>query len=327
MTKAPFFQFLDETTVPRGNVSYDGYLSFIPETHCPKTDQQPTHRYLYNDNFYWLEVKDTVQSPPQQLAIHTDTPEGLWIQIDFSGRSVLLTSPPRPLSTGEILCYRQELGSFQVQLNDGKNWIFMIGILPSNIERLAAEYPQIRVWLDTRHTGKECVVFGKMAIHPKLFSVLDALKRITFRPFGIYYLLMAWNLRIFDIIFNEVKEPTYSERDHEIRLYHKTIAYLRQHFYKEELSLHRIAEAMNVSVRTLTRSFTNRPHTVSEYLQELRLVEARDRIISSDNTIVSIAFSLHFACQKSFSKMFKKRFGYTPTEFREKTGRKRPLVN
>lgn len=321
-----FVRFLDSDSLPRQASRYDGYLSFIPEILCPNADQQPAHRYLHNDNFYWLEVKDSVETSPQRLAIHTEMQNSLWIHIDLSGRSVVLTTPPRPLSTGEILCYQQTMDSFQVQLNDGKNWLFMIGISPSNLERLAIEYPQVRTWLDMHHTGKDCVVFGKMVVHPKLFSVLDGLKRIAFRPFGTYYLLTAWNLRIFDIIFNEAKEPTYSERDHEVRLYHKTTAYLRQHFYREGLTLQHIAQAMNVSVRTLTRSFANRPHSVSGYLQELRLMEARDRIIGSDNTIVSIAFSLHFVCQKSFSKMFKKRFGYSPTEFREKTRQRRPLV-
>lgn len=325
--ETPFIKFLNENSLSGQTSQYDGYLSFIPEIHCPNTDKQLAHRYLYNDNFYWLELKDFVKNPPQQLAIKTNIQNSLWIHIDLSGRSVLLTTPPRPLSTGEILCYQQAMDSFHIQLNDGKNWIFMIGISPRNLEQLAAEYPSVRNWLDTRKTNKECAVLGKMAVHPKLFSVLDALKRISFRPFGTYYLLMAWNLRIFDIIFNEAKEPTYSEEDHEVRLYHKTVAYLRQHFYEEGLTLKRIAQAMHVSVRTLTRCFANRPYSVSEYLQELRLTEARDRIISSDNTIVSIAFSLHFACQKSFSKMFKKRFGYSPSEFREKASPKRSLVN
>ncbi|WP_164126246.1 helix-turn-helix domain-containing protein [Sphingobacterium luzhongxinii] len=322
-----FVKFLNENSALRQASRYDGYLSFIPETHCSITDKQPAHRYLYNDNFYWLEVKDSIQLSPQQLEIHTNMQDCLWIHMDLSGRSVLLTSPPRPLSTGEIQCYKQSIAPLSVQLNDGKNWVFMIGILPANMERLAAEYPAIRTWLNMDHTGKECTVLGKMTLHPKLFSVLDALKRISFRPFGTYYLLMAWNLRIFDIVFNEAKEETDTEQDHEVRLYHKTITYLRQHFCEEGLTLQRIAESLNVSVRTLTRSFANRPHSVSAYLQELRLVEARDRIMASDNTIVSIAFSLHFACQKSFSKLFKKRFGYTPTEWREKMIRKRSLVN
>lgn len=322
-----FVQFPNENSFSGQASRYDGYLSFIPETHCSITDKQPAHRYLYNDNFYWLEVKDSIQLSPLPLEIHSIMQDCLWIHMDLSGRSVLLTTPPRPLSTGEILCYQQAIDSFHLQLNEGKNWIFMIGISPSNFERLASEYPAIRTWLDMDHTSNECTVLGKMTVHPKLFSVLDALKRLTFRPFGTYYLLMAWNLRIFDIVFNEAKEETDTEQEHEIRLYHTTIGYLRQHYYEEGLTLQRIAQTMNVSVRTLTRSFANRPHSVSEYVQELRLIEARDRIITSDNTIVSIAFSLHFACQKSFSKLFKKRFGYNPTEWREKMRQRRSLVN
>lgn len=326
MSNPPFVRFLNETAAPRDKANYNGYLSFIPGAYGGNPDSTLAHRYLANQDFFWLEMKDNITDTSAKLEIETQE-NCLWIYIDLLGQSLILLSKPHSLSDGEILCYSTSLNPYRIQLENGKNWVFVIGITPKHFANIVAEYPLLRQLHDVQNLQDINEILGKMTVRPKLFSVLDALKRITFRPFGTYYLLMAWNLRIFDIVFNEAKAETDTEQEHEVRLYHKTIGYLRQNFHKQGLSLSSIAQAMNVSVSTLTRSFTNRPHSVSEYLQELRLLEARDRIITSDNTIVSIAFSLHFACQKNFSKLFKKRFGYNPTEWREKMRQRRSLVN
>ncbi|WP_164110506.1 MULTISPECIES: helix-turn-helix transcriptional regulator [Sphingobacterium] len=326
MSNPLFFRFLNETTVPRGKANYNGYLSFIPDVYGDNPDNTLAHRYLANQDFFWLEMKDSVTNATAKLEIETQE-DCLWIYIDLLGQSLVLLSKPQSLSSGEILCYWTSLNPYQVRLENGKNWLLMIGITPKHFADIVAEYPLLRQLHTVQNLQEINEILGKMTTNSKLYGVLDALKRITFRPFGTYYLLMAWNLRIFDIIFNESKVSDTNEQSHDVKLYYGTLAYLRQHFCEEGLSLNSIAQAMNVSVSTLTRSFANRPHSVSAYLQELRLVEARDRIMASDNTIVSIAFSLHFVCQKSFSKLFKKRFGYTPTEWREKMIRKRSLVN
>lgn len=320
MTNA-FVNFSNKDSRPHPKPTYDGYLSFIPSSNT----ELLAHRSLHNNDFYWLEVKDSIPDSAEQITISTEQ-HCLWLYIDFSGRSVLYASSPHALSTGEILCYHPSPAPFDVHLNSGRNWLFMIGIAPSNFERLAAEYPLVQDWLETLQQNKESKVMAKMLVHSKLFRVLDSLQKIDFNPFSTYYLLMAWNLRLFSIIFNEAKDPESIEKDHAVELYHKTVTYLRDNIYEENLSLQTIAKAMNVSSSTLTRCFANRPYTVIEYLLELRLNEAKNRIISSKSTISSIIFYLNFPSLKRFSRLFKKRFGKSPTEYREMMKQKRALV-
>jgi AraC-like DNA-binding protein len=54
----------------------------------------------------------------------------------------------------------------------------------------------------------------------------------------------------------------------------------------------------------------------AQYHLQLRLQKARDLICSTDNTIKEIAFSLGFESQFHFSKIYKKKFGFSPNKTR-----------
>lgn len=321
MSDPSFVSFLGKNPSIDPPAKYDGYLSFIPYTNGGQKDDAIAHRCIHNRDFFWLEMKDLIRTSPFPLQIET-AEDCLWIYIDILGRSMIHISPAQQLSTGEVVCYLPDLNPYTIHLGEGKNWVFMIGISASNFEKLASEYPLVQRTLDMLLSPEKGTILGKMGLYVKLFNTLESLKRIEFRPFSTYYLLMSWNLRLFQIVFNEAKEVKSNEEDSLIALYHKSLSYIREHFNDEGLSLKKIAEAMHVSVRKLTRSFENRPYSVNGYIKEMKLADARERILQSDRTIVHIAFGLHFSCAKHFSRLFKKRYGLSPTELREQMQQK-----
>ncbi|TBX70302.1 helix-turn-helix domain-containing protein [Flavobacterium silvisoli] len=57
--------------------------------------------------------------------------------------------------------------------------------------------------------------------------------------------------------------------------------------------------------------------TVTETIETRKLIEAKNLLVNSDKTIAEIGYELGFSEKAYFSKVFKKKSGKTPSEFRE----------
>ncbi len=75
-------------------------------------------------------------------------------------------------------------------------------------------------------------------------------------------------------------------------------------------------EACGISKRYLHDLFKDVNGTVSQQIRDQRLVAARDRLQASrDLSISEVAYRFGFADQAQFSRLFKAKFGMTPSEF------------
>ena len=57
-----------------------------------------------------------------------------------------------------------------------------------------------------------------------------------------------------------------------------------------------------------------------EYIQEKVIELAKERISDTADTVSQIAYSLRFQYPQHFCRLFKKRVGYTPSEYRAQIG-------
>ncbi|RRQ50639.1 AraC family transcriptional regulator [Maribacter algicola] len=64
--------------------------------------------------------------------------------------------------------------------------------------------------------------------------------------------------------------------------------------------------------------------TVTEYIRHVRLEAARDYLSNSDMNISQVVYSIGFSSRSYFSKIFKNKFGISPSEFQAHV--KRPLT-
>lgn len=85
-----------------------------------------------------------------------------------------------------------------------------------------------------------------------------------------------------------------------------------------------VAEALNVSTRTLHRQLQKEGVTLRELKQAARLERARKILARSPHPVKRIAFELGFHNEKSFSRAFRTWTGESPSSFRERM-RARPL--
>ena len=92
--------------------------------------------------------------------------------------------------------------------------------------------------------------------------------------------------------------------------------FIRDHLKDPALSPDLIAQGCGISKRYLHDLFKDVNGTVSQQIRDQRLTAARDRLAASRGmTIAEVAYRFGFADQAQFSRLFKARFGITPSEF------------
>ena len=106
--------------------------------------------------------------------------------------------------------------------------------------------------------------------------------------------LAAWRLRLIDERLREVREaPTLAE----------------------------LAGLCRLSVRQLTRGFrASRGCSIGDYVTQSRVDHAR-RLLTTDQAVKTIAFSLGFSSLSAFAHAFRRGTGETPREFRQRVSR------
>lgn len=91
----------------------------------------------------------------------------------------------------------------------------------------------------------------------------------------------------------------------------------------ESITTADLAQAVNMSRRHLERRFRNELKMgVQEFVRDMRLRMAHDLLTNTTQTITEIAYECGFKHHTYFTALFRKKFGFSPKEFREQTAEK-----
>lgn len=94
--------------------------------------------------------------------------------------------------------------------------------------------------------------------------------------------------------------------------------YIHRHLQDHNLSATTVARAIGVSERHLNRVFASDGTTLARYILAERLERAHAELVSrTPDRIADVAARWTFASQAHFARVFKDRFGFTPTQARE----------
>ena len=86
-----------------------------------------------------------------------------------------------------------------------------------------------------------------------------------------------------------------------------------------DLSLNAVAEYVNLSPIHFHNCFKSATgETLHEYVQKQRIKKASNLLITTDNTLTTIAYECGFSSQSYFSYAFKRETGLTPREYTAK---------
>ena len=105
-----------------------------------------------------------------------------------------------------------------------------------------------------------------------------------------------------------------TNKDHILAI--KTEEWLRIHA-TEGINVSDAATALQYNPNYLTQILKAKTGmTMIEYLNDIRLNEAKNLLLNSNRTIAEIAYSVGFSDEKYFMKLFKKKENITPTQYR-----------
>ena len=103
----------------------------------------------------------------------------------------------------------------------------------------------------------------------------------------------------------------------------KARKFIREHS-DEELSLTRVAKTVNMSANHLSEKFKEVTGVnFVDYVARIRLGKARDLLQDRQLRISEIAFAVGFQSLSQFNRVFKKKFGKSPTEYRATDAKRR----
>lgn len=93
--------------------------------------------------------------------------------------------------------------------------------------------------------------------------------------------------------------------------------FIRENLKNPDLSPDLIAEGCGISKRYLHDLFKDVNGTVSQQIRDHRLIAARDRLTAAPGlTIAEVSYRFGFSDQAQFSRLFKNKFGMTPSAFK-----------
>ncbi|MCF7954149.1 MAG: helix-turn-helix domain-containing protein [Spirochaetales bacterium] len=130
--------------------------------------------------------------------------------------------------------------------------------------------------------------------------------------------LSAWTKRIMDRFIDLVFNLRTVQHTQKIIM---AIRYVQNH-YSEKISLNSTAESLQLSPSYFSRLFKQEMGIVfSEYVNDVRIEEARKQLISTNRSLGEIGFMCGFDDQSYFTRVFRKKTGLPPSRYRETGGR------
>ncbi|MEK3766994.1 helix-turn-helix domain-containing protein [Paenibacillus sp. FSL R5-0887] len=106
----------------------------------------------------------------------------------------------------------------------------------------------------------------------------------------------------------------------DVRRMNDIVAFVDEH-YMEELSLDKLSTRFFLSREHISRRFKQEVGmTLTNYVIHLRINQAKQWLLESDEKMYSIALKLGYQDEIYFSKLFKKNVGMTPAEYRNSQG-------
>ena len=102
--------------------------------------------------------------------------------------------------------------------------------------------------------------------------------------------------------------------------------YIDEH-YKEELGLEQLAGLVGMTPTAFSRYFKQRTSkNISEYIVDIRLGHAARLLIDTADSVSEICWRTGFNTLSNFNRLFRKRKGCNPTEFREKYQKTKVII-
>ena len=132
---------------------------------------------------------------------------------------------------------------------------------------------------------------------------------------GIVYQVLSEHMQQHDKDVKRKRNPSTTLTKKEISLVRKVGQKILKNV-AEDYNVEGLANEMGLTQAKLQEGFKLLfSRTVIEYIRHIRLEEARDLMNTTDYNISQIVYSIGFSSRSYFSKIFKRKYGISPSEF------------
>lgn len=227
---------------------------------------------------------------------------------------VLISSPNLEHMWGQGECTNTDIHEITIQFKMD----FETGFLATN------PFRSIQQMFVRAQRGLAFPLPAIMAVHERLIH-LSEIKE------GFYAVQEFFRILYELSKFSDARELSSSsfarvQTDTESRRVKKVKEYIMTH-YQEEIRLEQMSEMVSMAPTAFSRFFklrTGKP--LAEYIVDIRLGAAARMLIDSIAPVSEICFSCGFNTLSNFNRLFRKRKGCSPTEFREKYAKTKVIV-
>ncbi len=102
----------------------------------------------------------------------------------------------------------------------------------------------------------------------------------------------------------------------------KLVLHIAAHFSDPELSVQKVAAATGLSIYKIPALLKERySYSFKEYINKIRIEEAKRLLSSSDRRISEIAYSVGYNSAPHFNRLFKELVGKSPREHRDESAK------
>jgi transcriptional regulator GlxA family with amidase domain len=137
-----------------------------------------------------------------------------------------------------------------------------------------------------------------------------------------FHMLLPRLLHVHSGVVQEIRRIPASRRTTKLEVYRRlelALDFIRSN-YQQPLRLAQIARAACLSTHHFLRLFKSvydmTPH---QYLTQVRLERAHELLVTTDRSITEICFDVGFESPTSFSTLFRRNFGESPLQFRQRS--------
>lgn len=175
-------------------------------------------------------------------------------------------------------------------------------------------------------TGEQFISFthDPKAQDEKVMGVISDIYRVyTERKCGYNLKVQSLFYELLYLMVTKYREkdvsPELVRKNHKLSRLSVIAVYVKEH-YKDALSLERLAEIFGYSPAYLSRMFQKYAGiNYKSYLQGVRVEHAYQELANTESTISEIALENGFPNSKAFARVFLKKYGVLPSEFRKRT--------
>lgn len=133
-------------------------------------------------------------------------------------------------------------------------------------------------------------------------------------PLVDYYLIKRWVFEVLDVVFEIIIDKKKTSDDNKLKV---ALNYIEKNYLKK-ITLNEVAEYINFSPFYLSKQFKKELGiNFVDYVTKLKMEKAKELLANTNMPIINIAIELSYNEQNYFSRVFKKHFKITPSEYRD----------